>query len=439
MATASTINIDQGGQTITFSATSEPSNPTISITGTTWATVSGSKITVSENTGASGRTATVSVKATTPSNSDYNGTASVTSAYTISQDGAVVDGAHAEALDIVLESKENNDVIIVKRKAWYKSRYPKEKWDVVGIVVIPGSHGVIKDGNGTVNQCGVMGTMQLDHRSPGKRNSLSSDIYFGGYGVDISGQSDGLGRYDSVTDGLKNYNCVAGSTDYIRDHPSTGLQSLLKGGYKMIPRQEIYTAEYFHSGYINDWYIRSPYAGDRYNTGPYNENYGTTKFDTDSDFNCLSDFSGIVNTKILTDLATGQEDWRTASAITNNSGATYYPAACCAARYKTRNTKAFVDCTTEELKQGSGFWYLPAAGEFGYIPPKLADIHDLMEKLDDAYGSYSVSGYIDIDGFLTSTQINGEYTVVIEPTYGRVENDTPFIYATEGVYPFMRL
>lgn len=129
MATGSTINIGSGGGTIVFSATSDPANPTLTISGGgTFSTINGNRVNVSalgggsteyvdidtprhgENTfrnatssiqdismscsfnveGESGgtsssRTAALSVTATTTATTGYSGTATVTSGYTISQ------------------------------------------------------------------------------------------------------------------------------------------------------------------------------------------------------------------------------------------------------------------------------------------------------------------------------------------------------------------
>jgi hypothetical protein len=120
----------------------------------------------------------------------------------------------------------------------------------------------------------------------------------------------------------------------------------------------------------------------------------------------LADFGGIANTKIITDLATAQSNWKTDSTITNNSGAGYYPAACCCARYKTVGTK-------------SGEWYLPAAGELGYIVPRLYDINATISALNTKYGAgvgvqlyalnlyWSSSEYDNFSAYYVSTSSGG--------------------------------
>lgn len=133
MATESTINIGSGGGDITWTATSDPANPNVSVSvtsGSSFLTASGTKVTISQNgsggsTGNTGtqytimfppggshygvadtcavsitastassssstssRSGSVNVTASTTATTGYNGTASVTSAYTISQSGA---------------------------------------------------------------------------------------------------------------------------------------------------------------------------------------------------------------------------------------------------------------------------------------------------------------------------------------------------------------
>lgn len=86
---AQTLNINKYGGTVTFSATSDPAGPTLtySTTGNTWATRSGNVVTVAANNGASDRSLNITVTATTVANTGYTGTATASSAYTITQDG----------------------------------------------------------------------------------------------------------------------------------------------------------------------------------------------------------------------------------------------------------------------------------------------------------------------------------------------------------------
>lgn len=288
-------------------------------------------------------------------------------------------GATAAPLSIVLASKSDDSLKIVEGGDWSASAYPSSSWEPVGVVVIPGTHGYIKDGDGTTNQCAMISIVPMSYSTPETGGTSEGTMYWGGYGTDISGKSDGLGRYDSYSgDGLRNYHKVAVTAK----KTSNTASGLSKSSYAYIPRQAAIggtpTRNY-------DPFAPSPYNGSDYKSGEYNDSYGTTSFDSGSNYNVLADVRGIVNTKIITDMATA-ESWKTLSSLTNSDSSGYYPAACCCARYHTRGTKAFKGCTDSELKAGTGFWYMPSAGELGYILPRLYDINDTISKLNASYG-----------------------------------------------------
>ena len=236
-------------------------------------------------------------------------------------------------------------------------------------------------------------------------------MYWGGYGTDISGKSDGLGRGNSITNGLLNYQKVITTPD-ATSKEGTALSSSY---YAYIPRQAAIGGTPTRN---NSPYAPSPYNGDDYMSGGYNSSYGTTAYDAgETSLNALADFKGIVNTKIITDLATS-ELWKTLPSITNNSGEGYYPAACCCARYHTIGTKAFKDCTATELKKGTGFWYLPACGELGYIIPRLFDINNTISQLNTAYGVGVQLGTGNY--FWSSSEYNNNYARYVGSSNGRV-------------------
>lgn len=211
-----------------------------------------------------------------------------------------INPSEAEACDVVFANKETEELTIARK--WDANIFPPELYEPIGIVVIPGSHGVLKDGSGTVNQCGVISLVNMDCKTPDIGTTSELTMYWGGYNKDISGKSDNLKRYDSIINGLQNYKkIVYGDKD---SNIAIGLGS---SGYSYLPRQGSIGGIPTQN---NSPYAPSPYAGSDMKSGAYNENYGTTKFDTSSDFNALSDFKGIVNTKIITDLATGQAGWR---------------------------------------------------------------------------------------------------------------------------------
>lgn len=332
--------------------------------------------------------------------------------------------ADAVACDVVFYNpKEDRLVIRREQKHWKKNETP------IGVVVIPASHGVLKEGSGVINQCGVVSIVPMNCDTPDTGGTSEQTIYWGGKGTDIIDKSDGIGRYDSISDGLTNYQRVACDT-ISGTNRTTGLD---RTAY--LPRQGSIGAK--PTFYSDSTQAASPYIGDDLMSGGYNKYYGTTEFDTGGEIkNVLADFKGIVNTKIITDLATAQSDWKTkGKAITNNSDAGYYPAACCCARFKTTGTKAFIDCSNEELKKGTGFWYLPAEGELGYILPRLFDINDTIGKLNKAYRvgvqlSWSTS-------FFSSSEYNYNYSWSVNNILGSVSSTSKSLSCR--VRAFLRL
>lgn len=302
----------------------------------------------------------------------------------------------AECCDVVFCKPDGLLVIRRNSNEWKKDEEP------IGIVVIPASHGVLKDGTGTVNQCGVMSIVPMDYSTPEKGGIREKGICWGYYKNDISGRSDGLGRSDSVTNGLLNYQHsvkTASDTSNVADGYSSnsGAHIPRQGSIGSIPTRD------------DSPYAPSPYIGSDYKSGGYNESYGLKDGVVGTETNnALSDFKGIVNTKILTDL--GQSDWKTSSTITNSKEVGYTPAACCCARFKTNGTKSFAECTTEELRNGTGFWYLPAEGELGYIIPRLFDINDTITKLKKVYG---VGVILDTNSNYWSSSESSNYNIYV--------------------------
>lgn len=226
--------------------------------------------------------------------------------------------------------------------------FPSSNWEPIGIVVIPGEHGVLKDGTGTKNQCGVMSIVPMNCNTPQTGGSSEQDISWG---------------VSNTTPGLKTYNEVV-----VTSNKNSNIATGLSGSYEAyIPRQDSVggTPKRDRSPYAP-----SPYIGSDYKSGEYNESYGTTKFDTSSDFNALADFDGSGNTQILIQQR-GTKDYSSWKPTYNKESD--YPAASCCDMFSTIGTK-------------QGNWYLPAMGELGYIPPRLYDINDTISKLNSAYG-----------------------------------------------------
>lgn len=211
----------------------------------------------------------------------------------------------------------------------------------IGVEVIPAEHDVYGTG-----QAGVMSLAEMNYTTPDTGSSSHKYMYWGGYQVDTP-----LPNFDTVN----LVNGTSSSYGYLPSDRFTGATSL--DG----------VSKYSFTSYN----VPSPYNAD----GSRNEEYYTTAYST---ANALSDFDGVGNTKVLTDLATTQSDWKNADTITNNSGAGYYPPACCCWRFHTPGTE-------------QGQWYLPACGEMGYVINRVNAINDTINKVISVYSAVAVA------------------------------------------------
>lgn len=93
MATGSSINISSNAREIKFTVISEPMPPDVTIKCTTTATsfmvADGDSVKITENANTESRTGSISITATTTGDSAYDGIASATSSYTVTQDAYV--------------------------------------------------------------------------------------------------------------------------------------------------------------------------------------------------------------------------------------------------------------------------------------------------------------------------------------------------------------
>lgn len=267
--------------------------------------------------------------------------------------GIAIEGipsSEAVAGDICIYGINEGKLIIVND--WDVSKYPISKYPPIGVVVVPGNHNIYGDGS-----CGVMSLKEMDCSSPDTGSSSHQSVLWGDYNTDTSlpnlddicyiGQGNSLnedvqGTYDNCNIPSDKFSAVNNPYD-----SSTGYYSA-STSYKQAP---------------------SPYKNDGSRNPAY---YQTSSPSTIT--NALADFDGIGNSEILWGLATSQSNWKTASSITQNIGAGYYPSACCCWRYHTKGTQ-------------QGQWYLPACGELGYIMPRFVKINETITNLINAFDS----------------------------------------------------
>ena len=232
----------------------------------------------------------------------------------------------------------------------------------IGVEVIPAEHDVYGTG-----QAGIMSLAEMNYSTPDVGSTSNQAMYWGGYSVDTS------------LPNLDKFNLVDGSvasSGYLPFDQFTGATSL--DG----------VSTYYDSSTSNN----SPSPFNAY--GGRNEAYYTTTYST---ANALSDFDGVGNTKVLTDLATAQSDWKTAATITNNGNAGYYPAACCCWRFHTAGTE-------------QGQWYFPACGEMGYVVNRIKAINFTINKIKSVYSSVVAVAVRTNDYYLSSSEYSANAT-----------------------------
>ena len=269
--------------------------------------------------------------------------------------GVGVNPSLSAAADICLYDKSIRKLIIVSGSDFSAPAYPSSVYSPVGVVVVPGTHNVYGDGS-----CGVMSLKGMSFSTPDTGSTSEQEMCWGWNAKDILKP--------------KNYNAVPSLGSMDGDVYDTIQGTKDKG---CLPSDNILTGKdcphdtdlkYYTETDSLFCYIPSPYNDDDTRNPMY---YQTSSPSNTS--NALSDFDGVGNTKIITDLATGQYYWKTESTITNSYDRNYYPAACCCWRYHTDGTS-------------QGQWYLPACGELGYIIPKFSQIQKSIRALISAYG-----------------------------------------------------
>ena len=212
-----------------------------------------------------------------------------------------------------------------------------------GVVVVPASHT-------TDDTVRIISLVPMNCNTPEAGGSAEEGIYWGGYGVDLTG----LTNYDLVPTTSNNDSTTIGTHSYSR-LPSNNTNGNFTGATCVT---DIETKYYNPSQPM----CPSPYLRDNTQNPAY---IGNTNGRI-----ATSDFDGRRNTDIICASATGQSDWQTASVITNSDSSGYYPAACCCRRYGTSGLP-------------SGNWYLPSCGELGYINPRFKQIQDSLQGIID--------------------------------------------------------
>ena len=242
----------------------------------------------------------------------------------------------------------------------------------IGVEVVPAEHNVYGTG-----QAGIMSLAEMNRSTPDVGSKSYQEINWGGYGTDNS-----LPYYNKI-------NLVNGTTSsygYLPSDQFTGATSL-DGVSKYATTSDN---------------APSPFNAD----GSRNEAYYTTAYST---ANALSDFDGVGNTAVLTELATAQGDWKTASTISDSYTVGYYPAACCCWRFHTPGTE-------------QGQWYLPAYGEMGYVINRISAINETINKILSVYSSVVAVAVDTVGRYWPSTEHRAYNACRLDVDNGRFFN-----------------
>lgn len=247
----------------------------------------------------------------------------------------------------------------------------KNRYEPVGVVVIPTAHDVYGTG-----ECGVVALMSASLSTPDTGQTSNAEICWGsGISPDLMWDpnwswdpswgekpcTDYPELYDfsriyrvGIASGSQGNKAVVNNEliEYTSDAAYACLPSDANTSGPLYTRAIDGTYYYYNksSGY-NTWdkCLPSPYL----KNGSRNPVYYQTTPPASPD-NALSDFDGKANTEFLCSKATAQENWKTDETIINSSDARYHPAACACWRFHTAGTN-------------QGDWYLPACGELGYL------------------------------------------------------------------------
>lgn len=256
-------------------------------------------------------------------------------------------------VDICLVNNNTLDKLIVDGEEYNLDIYPKEQYTPIGVVVVPSSH----TDDGTAR---VISLVSMSNETPDSGNITGYGCYWGGYGSDISTLKN-LQYSPRINTDLSN--------------PFENTQRIIDWGSGVCYLSSDYLFNTEYEGVTNPYDIATCYASSSQyacpspylNDGSRNEIYHNTA----NTGNILADMDGKRNTeKILSLDNSYSTDWQTGRIKNIEDNEFIHPTAQCCWRYHTFGTN-------------QGDWYLPSAGELGYLIARFKPINNSIGKIEN--------------------------------------------------------
>lgn len=271
--------------------------------------------------------------------------------------------------------------------------FPLSAYVPLAVIVIPSSHGrEIYANDDKPVSAAAMSLLSMSYSTPDSGANTEQTMMWGQYNSYIS--LPNLNQAPTLGTGSNQAESVTGQTGY----PYMPSDKFESSG--IVCNHD--TNSYYYNG--SNTAAPSPYLTDGSRNSMY---YQTTT--PSSTNNCLADFDGVGNTKVLCDLATAQSDWKTADTITNQRDPGYSPAACCCWRFHPEGTE-------------QGEWYLPAMGELCYMMARFNKIQSSIQAVRDA-GAEDFAVLLSTSGsYWSSSEYSSARARRVSTGYGYVDD-----------------
>lgn len=285
--------------------------------------------------------------------------------------------------DICLYNAEKDKLELVKVDDWSVEKYPTSNYTPIGVVVVPNTH----TDDGTAR---VVSLASMDYSNPDNgKTDVHVNIAWGGHGSDVP-DLPYLTQAPYITNDLTN---ISGEQQLLG---FTGLTTTYFSSDQYTDCPNPYDeGTYFYTGTTSSG--KKGYPSPYLTGGAKNEIY----HDTFNTGNALADMDGKSNTEKILAVDNGVgTSWQTASTITNNTSSSTntqpHTAAQCCWRYHTIGTN-------------QGDWYLPSAGELGYLASRWKAIDNSIDKLVSSGVEALVLPVLN--GWWSSTEYSSSYAV----------------------------